>query len=280
MPMSAGPRGASGARSEPAREVHLPAPTASPLVLAFGLTFLAAGLVTTSLVSIIGGLVALIGAIGWWRQVLPVDREEPVEVVAVTAPVTTAATAPAPGERLHRLRLPVEVHPYVSGVPAGLAGAVAMAVVALGWGVTQGSIWLPINLLAAMALPSLAEGDQQVLRAFSFAGLAVATGIHLVTSVFVGLLYAVILPMLPRRPILLGGVIMPLIWMALLWSSMRLINPALAREVSWPWFVVSQVAFGVTAGAVVSRSQRVRTLQFEPIASRAGLEMSGRREKP
>jgi hypothetical protein len=38
---------------------------------------------------------------------------------------------------------------------------------------------------------------------------------------------------------------------------------------------MSQIGFGVVAGIVVSRQERVRTRQFLPFAARAGLEGSG-----
>ena len=54
----------------------------------------------------------------------------------------------------HRVRIPVEVHPYWAGLYGGLAGSVAMAVVAMLFGlIAQRSIWYPINLLAAGILP-------------------------------------------------------------------------------------------------------------------------------
>ena len=41
--------------------IHLPAPTAWPLVLAFGFTALFAGLVTNPAVSVLGGVLTLAG---------------------------------------------------------------------------------------------------------------------------------------------------------------------------------------------------------------------------
>jgi hypothetical protein len=41
------------------------------------------------------------------------------------------------------------------------------------------------------------------------------------------------------------------------------------------WFVFSQVGFGIVAGIVVSRQQRVPTRQHLPFALRAGFEVVG-----
>lgn len=142
-----------------------------------------------------------------------------------------------------------------------------MAVLAELYGLVEyGSLWYPINLLAAAAVPSLATANTQQLATFSGLGLAVASLAHVVISIFVGLLYAVILPMLPRH-FVWGGVLAPLLWSGALWATLGLINPTLNQRIDWVWFIASQVAFGLTAGIVVARTQRVRTAQtFAPDA--------------
>jgi hypothetical protein len=91
----------------------------------------------------------------------------------------------------------------------------------------------------------------------------------------VGLLYGAMLPMLPRHPILLGGLIGPLLWTGLLHSSIGLINPFLQQKIDWGWFVVSQLAFGLVAGWVVTTQEQIKTRQYLPFAVRAGLETPG-----
>jgi hypothetical protein len=86
------------------------------------------------------------------------------------------------------------------------------------------------------------------------------------------------LPMLPRRPILLGGFIAPLLWSGLIHSILGIVNPVLNQRIDWLWFVFSQVGFGIVAGLVVSRQERIRTRQQLPLALRVGLEASGMRE--
>src|SRR6266487_6154692 len=93
-------------------------------------------------------------------------------------------------------------------------------------------------------------------------------------SVLAGLLYAVILPMLPRRHMLWGGLVAPLLWTGLIWAVLGVINPVLNARVDWTWFVVSQIAFGLAAGYVVSRAQPVATMQTWPLAARAGVRAS------
>jgi hypothetical protein len=181
-----------------------------------------------------------------------------------------------PGEAGHRLRLPVEVQPISAGIVGGLVGGAAMAVVAAAYGlIVQRSLWYPINLMAAVALPEMARADMTTLLAFSGKALGLGFVAHVVVSMLVGVLYAAILPMLPRRHMLWGGLIAPLLWTGLLWGLLGVINPALNARVSWPWFVVSQIAFGLAAGLVVARAQPVATAQSLPLRTRAGVPDAG-----
>ena len=266
------------------KSVELPAPTAWPFVMAFGVALLAAGLVTTLSVSLTGAVLTLAAAVGWFRELFPHEKHETVPVVGLTETDLPVSLR----ERVariditrgpHRARLPLEIHPVSAGIKGGLAGSVAMAVLAVLYGVVkEGTIWYPINLLAAAASAKLAALPTEGLRAFHADGFALACAIHLLTSLMVGILYGVMLPMFPRRPILLGGVVAPLLWTGLLHATLELINPALNDRVPWPWFVVTQIGFGVVAGAVVTRTAKVRTLQFESFAVRAGVETPGLRD--
>jgi hypothetical protein len=77
--------------------------------------------------------------------------------------------------------------------------------------------------------------------------------------------------MLPRYPIVLAGIAAPLLWSGLLWSSLNVIDPLLNARIEWGWFVLCQIGFGITAGLVVSRSEKIRTLQHLSFALRSGI---------
>ena len=263
--------------------VNLPAPTAWPFVTAFGLTLLAAGLVTQAVISVVGLILAVRGAVGWFRDVLPVERRELVRVRPLEqrarpiTPTPSAVQQLRPGVAGHRVRIPAEIHPYSSGIKGGIFGGIAMAIVACLYGVVAyRSIWYPINLLAAAAVPSLANADLAQLTAFNGTGFIVGLISHGVFSVLVGLLFAVLLPMLPsRRAAFWGSFISPVLWSALIWATLKLINPALDARIDWIWFIVSQVAFGLTTGYVVHHTKMVETMQTWPLAARAGIEAPG-----
>lgn len=259
--------------------VTLPAPTAWPIVLAFGVTLLFAGLVTHGSVSILGAILTLLGCVGWFCDILP--REKHVEVSILeelpAMPTQRRQVARLPiAPDLPRALLPLETYPVSAGIKGGLAGSVAMAILACLYGlIKQGSIWYPINLLGATIYVQSLRLQSASLNAFHLGPFALAVLLHLVTSLLVGLLYGAMLPMFPRRPILLGGVIAPLMWTGLLHGVLGLINPLLDQHIDWWWFVASQFAFGIIAGLVVVRQQRVRVRQFVPFAIRAGIQTPG-----
>ena len=262
---------------------ELPAPTPWPMITAFGITLLCTGLVTHVAVSVVGLILALRGAVGWFCEDLPVERHAPVPMrpmgqraQSVKVSAHTVAHLRA-GEAGHRVRIPAEIHPYSAGIIGGCVGAVAMAIVACAYGhVAYHSIWYPINLLAAVALPAMAQADLAQLQAFNGTAFGVAVLSHGAISLLVGLLFAVLLPMLPsRRAAFWGSLMAPLLWSALVWATLRLINPALDARIDWGWFIASQVAFGLATGYVVHHTKPVETMQTWPLAARAGLEAPG-----
>jgi hypothetical protein len=265
-------------RADAPGKIELPAPTAWPIVAAFGVALLFAGLVTTATVSILGAILTVTGWVGWFCDVLPHEKHESVPVSAEVIPIVTTRPEVARVDLIthepHRARLPLEIYPISAGVKGGLAGSVVMAVLAVIYGiVAYHSIWYPINILAAGFFPAL--GTTEEISAFHLDAFIIASIVHLITSLLVGLLYGAMLPMFPRRPILLGGVIAPILWTGLLHSALQLLNPELSDRINWPWFVVTQMGFGIVAGIVVSKQERVRTWQHLPFAIRAGMETPG-----
>jgi hypothetical protein len=261
--------------------IHVPASNGAPLVLAFGVTLLLAGLVTHLAVSLVGGVLSLAGAVGWFREVLPHEHEEEMPLARPAMPVAPPLRAElrlVAGEARHRARLPVEIYPYSAGVKGGIAGGIAMAGLAVLHGLLgHGSPWYTINLLAAAGSATLRNAPLEVLNAFNAQGLVLAFVIHATLSILVGLLYGALLPMVPWHPAFWGGVVAPVLWSGLIASALDVINPALNARIEWPWFVASQIAFGLVAGLVVARSVRISVFQHVPFAVRAGIERQDRR---
>jgi len=268
--------------SRPPDEIEVPASTAWPFVLAFGATLLFGGLVTSVSLSILGGLLALGGCIGWFRQVFPHEREEKMITVPEDIRIATERPVverlPVPTDQL-RAWLPVRTYPVSAGVKGGLAGSVAMAALACAYGVLKaGSIWYPINLLAAVVYAQSQVLGPMQLYSFHMDSFAIALGLHVLVSALVGVLYGALLPMFAHRPIVLGGLVAPVLWSGLLYTILGLVNPLLASRIDWLWFIASQVAFGIVAGTVVVRQSRMITRENLPSFMRAGIEAPGTTE--
>ena len=259
--------------------VILPAPTAWPFLLALGASLLFAGLLTNVSVSILGAILFIPAAVGWFRQVLPQEHHVKVPAVAesgiaVVAPPEVMRVPAA--EHVQRAWLPLKIYPISAGVKGGLAGGVAMAILAMLYGlIFFHSIWYPINLIAGSLYDAPSIPTTQELIHFRLAWFVFALAMHLTMCLLVGLLYGAMLPMLPKRPIVLGGIIGPLLWTGLLYRILDYVNPLLDREINWWWFAVSQVAFGIVAGLVVVRQNQVWTSENLPLAMRAGIEAPG-----
>lgn len=260
-------------------KIEVPADTAWPIVLAFGLTLVFAGFVTAGSVSILGALLAVAGAVGWFRQVLPVESHEwaPVvqeEILIERSPETVQRIAAF--QTATRAWLPIEIYPISAGVKGGLAGGAAMALLAALYGVVSGNgIWYAMSLLVAGLFPAIATETATQIGTFNLHEFLVAVPLHLVMSLLVGLLYGAMLPMLPRRPIILGGFIAPLLWSGLIYGILEFVNPVMNQHIHWGWFVASQIAFGVVAGIVVAVQERIPTRQGAPLTIRMGIEASG-----
>ncbi|MGC2164205.1 MAG: hypothetical protein WA634_20085 [Silvibacterium sp.] len=258
--------------------IHLPAPTAWPIVMAFGVTLGFLGLVTNGGVSALGIVLALCGAVGWYRQVLPHEAHEDVPVAVVDIVIETARPKV---ERIviedhHREHFPLETYPILSGLKGGIAGGIAMIPPALLYGyLSHHSIWWPVNLLGGAGVANWRNPSIADIAQFHWAGLMVATAIQIVASLLVGLLYGAMLPMLPRHPIVLGGILAPVLWTGVIHATLNTVNPVLDSNIAWGWFLVSQVTFGLVAGWVVSRQGRIQTAQSVPFIVRMGIEASG-----
>jgi hypothetical protein len=264
-------------RSKAPEQVHLPAPSPWPLLLALGIALMAAGLVSSLIVTAFGAAIAVAGCVGWFAQVFPTDREVQIPVIAEEIQIASSRREVARIETPQmptRARLPLEIYPVTAGIKGGLAGALAMALMAMFYGVVaHRSIWYPINLLGAVVYARVQVTSQE-MEAFHVGLLVVAVILHITGSLLVGLLYGTMLPMLPRRPILLGGLFAPIAWTGLLHSILDIVDPALNQNINWGWFLASQIAFGLVAGLVVVRQHRVPTWQY-PLAVRAGVDTPG-----
>lgn len=256
--------------------IEMPAPTAFPVVLALGVGLGIAGMVTSPWVTLVGVCMALYAAVGWFHQVLPVEQHEAVPVSREVVEIgrSKRQVARTAGSPSHRQVQPMEIFSLWAGVKGGAAGGVAMIVPAVLYGLLKyHSPWYAVNLLAAGGFPSWDNQSAAFFSEFHWQGVLAASAIHGVSCLLVGVLYAAILPIFPKHPILTAGFLVPLFWTSLLYGVLGLVSPVLNQRIDWLWFIPSQLAFGLVTGYVVNRSVHVRSQDFRelPFSVRAGL---------
>lgn len=257
--------------------IHLPAPTQWPLIMAVGLTLLFAGLVTNGMISMLGAVMAIAGAVGWFRQVLPHEAHEMLPVTEEEIAIDREGRRVTRVEHAHpaagRAITGVSTYPISSGIMGGFAGGTVMIVLAELYGVVRfHSLWYVVNLLGGAGVAGWNAPSEHDLATFHLAAFLIAIVIHTASSFLVGLLYGALLPIMPRHPIVLGGLIAPALWTGLLHSTLGLLNPYFDDHINWYWFALSQVGFGVVAGWVVAREGRLKSLRDVPLSVRMGVE--------
>jgi hypothetical protein len=147
-----------------------------------------------------------------------------------------------------------------AGILGGIAGGLLMPIPAILWSLAaRHGIWYPVNLLAAMVTRFDDVPITATLEAYHGDWFATSLVVHAVLSVSFGLAFALVLPRLPQipSPLAWGGLVFPLLWTAMSYSLMGVVNPVLQQFVNWPWFIFSQFVFGIAAAIVVVRSEQV-----------------------
>ena len=258
--------------------VHLPAPTAWPFVMALAVTLLAASLVMSFWIALLGIALLIASIVGWFCAVLPHEKHVDVPVTAEMVEIEPARAGVARIEvdATHRAQLPLETFPISAGIKGGIAGGIVMLIPAEIYGLLRyHSIWYVVNLLGGAGVGGWTNPTPEQLTHFHLGAFITANIIQGATTLLVGLLYGALLPVWPRRPILLGGIVAPVLWTGLLHSVLGIVNPYLQQNIDWWSFAASQVLFGVVAGYVVSRSGHLHRLHQAPLPVRLGVEAPG-----
>src|SRR5208283_1401901 len=169
--------------------IETPAPTAWPMIMALGLALAFAGLITSIAVSMVGFILTIAGAVGWFGEVLPAEHRETIRVepaLEAIVPAKIGVDYLHVGELGNRAILPLEIYPYSAGIKGGIAGGVVMAVLAVLQGIAlHGSPWYTVNILAATAMPSLANASTATLSSFIPEAFFVALFVHGAASILV-----------------------------------------------------------------------------------------------
>jgi hypothetical protein len=149
--------------------IEMPASTAWPILLAFGVTLLFASLVMSREVGIAGFLLIYCGVRGWAKECLPEEHHEmiPVKPRLFTSLSVRTQVAHIQVSEVHRAFLLVESYAVTSGLRGGIAGGIVMIFPALLYGyLTQHSIWYPSYGVVERPFGIDALTDQVAVGAF------------------------------------------------------------------------------------------------------------------
>ena len=155
------------------------------------------------------------------------------------------------------LSVPAMVYPYRIGLSGGALGGVAMLVVALIYGILNGNVWLPVNLIGATVIRDLQAASFATLSQFNLAALIAGLILHAALSVGLGFIFALLLPTMPGPPIMWSLTVGPLLWGLASLISLPIINPVMNQYVDRPSFFVAHLAYGLVLGWWIARSQKV-----------------------
>ena len=167
-----------------------------------------------------------------------------------------------PGVAGYRFQLPEKIHPISAGVKGGIVGGLVMPIPALAYGLLSGhGLWFPINLLAGMAVPGISGETAAPARAV-LRGVADPGDLH--PCHVLGDVRAALrgrLADLAADPGRSGGRGRRADAALLDGHLLRLHGDrqSVARIdfVNWPWFIASQVVYGVAMSIVVINSEKV-----------------------
>ncbi len=151
------------------------------------------------------------------------------------------------------------VYPLEAGAIGGALGGGAMVVVAITYGLISGKgIWYPVNLIAAIIIRRWQEAPPEVFTQFNPAGLIFGAAIHLIISVVIGLLFALLLPTLPGPPLIWAFVVGPILWFAAFFAVLPVFNPVMKANLDLPSFFLAHIFYSLILGWWVARSPQIK----------------------
>ncbi len=155
------------------------------------------------------------------------------------------------------------VYPLRVGITGGVVAGAVMALAMALWGALSGNgLWFPVNMISATVLRGLQDASIAELQQFMPMAAFVGTLIHFATSILLGLIFAIVLPMLPGWSWFWGVVVGLLLWAAAQYAVLPLVNPKMEALVNQPTFILANVAYSVVLGWWVSRAEKAPILRI------------------
>ena len=151
------------------------------------------------------------------------------------------------------------VYSIEAGVIGGALGGLAMVLVAVVYGLFSGKgVWYPVNLIAAAVIRGWQNAPPELFTQFNPTGLIFGAAIHLIISVIIGVLFALLLPTLPGPPFLWAFVVGPVLWFGAYFGVLPLVNPVMVRNIDLPSFFYAHVFYSFVLGWWLQRSPQIK----------------------
>jgi hypothetical protein len=150
------------------------------------------------------------------------------------------------------------VYPYRVGLTGGALGGAAMVVVALAYGIVNGNVWLPVNLIGATLVRDLQTAPIETLSQFNLPAFLAGLLLHGLISVGLGWVFAVLLPTMPGPPLVWSLTVGPLLWGLASLIILPVINPVMEQLVDRPSFFVAHLVYGLVLGWWIARTPKIR----------------------
>lgn len=154
--------------------------------------------------------------------------------------------------------VPEEIYPYSAGVVGGILGGAAMAFVAIISGFLMGrGPWYPLNLVGATLVRSMQTAPAEVLSQFHLQTLIAGFALHMLLSATIGLLFALLLPTLPRPAWLWSLVIGTALWFGAQFVVLPVLNPIMTTSVWLPSFLLAHLVYALVLGTWIEHVGKV-----------------------
>ncbi len=155
------------------------------------------------------------------------------------------------------LSVPAWVYPYRLGLSGGALGGVAMIVVALIYGWQHNTLWLPVNLIGATLVRHLQTASLAELSSFNLAAFLAGLSLHMLMSVGLGFVFALLLPTLPGPVLIWSLTVGPALWVLASLLTLPLIDPVMTLYVDRPSFFAAHFVYGLVLGLWFTRAHKV-----------------------
>ena len=179
-------------------------------------------------------------------------------------------------DETHRAQLPLQTFPISSGIKGGIAGGIAMVIPGRDlWPAPLSQHLVRGESAGRRGCGHWANPTLEQMTHFHLSAFITANIIQGATTLLVGLLYGAMLPMWPKRPILLGGIIAPVMWTGLLHSILGIVNPFLADRISTGGPSPRRRCSSASLQAMWSPYWPTQAARQVPLSVRLGVETPG-----